>query len=414
MVPRKIACVIPAKGISNRLYRKNLQTINRKSLLEIAIMQAKEAKFVNEIIVTSEDTEILHKAKEFGAVPFERNASLSVGETDILFSVKEVAERFYKTKDFLILQCDNPFRTSAFIDNCIKKYFESESEDLITKIGNNRTGSVRILNRKSLFKNVPTSHITIIEDSHNYVDIHTKKDLNLARFGIPKCYLCESDNVERFKKEMNLFECNDCGVVFQYPQNDFGYSEYASSRKEGRKKRLRQYVMDINQIMRFVEGGEFLDVGCGSGTFLKHLPASFVKNGIDIRDTPYWEGDFLDFHFKKNFDVIHLRAVIEHVKNPLAYIEKSKELLSNDGLLVISHIPNIDNYPKMRGLIKLDEHIFYFNPESMINVLEKSRFDVADIIFPYFKSPYQNDEDSHFMNVFSIFAYNNSKSSKPR
>ena len=99
-----------------------------------------------------------------------------------------------------------------------------------------------------------------------------------------------------------------------------------------------------------------------------------------------------------------MRGTLEHLKQPRFYIKKAYNILKADGLLIISHLPNIDNYPKMKGLIKSDEHLFYFNWKSITKLLEDNGFEILHIAFPFYGTPYQHDEGAHFMNVMSIYA----------
>ena len=218
-----------------------------------------------------------------------------------------------------------------------------------------------------------------------------------------ECPVCGSKQNHKFENEDFLFKCDDCRVVFQYPIQPFDYSGYPEIRSPGQKKRLEQYKLDIPEIMQYAKGGSFLDVGCGKGTFLSQLPNGFKKFGIDIRDTSYYKGGFTDYPFEEKFDVIQMRAVIEHLPNPISFIKRAYELLNNDGLLIVSHTPNIDNYPLMKGIMPI-EHVVYFSPFTLPPILEKHGFKIIDIKFPYYGTPYEHETKAHFGNAFSVFA----------
>ena len=58
----KLLTIIPAKLDSKRLPNKNLQEINNKSLIEHSIGYAKQSKYDNVIVVSTEDTELVKKS----------------------------------------------------------------------------------------------------------------------------------------------------------------------------------------------------------------------------------------------------------------------------------------------------------------------------------------------------------------
>jgi len=402
----KVLAVIGARGGSKRLERKNLQKIGSKTLIEITIEQALHSKLINKIVFSSEDDEMINNAKPYPIDIHKRSLSLSADNIGILKVVQQVIKDYLDYDVIVILQVDAPFKSSQMIDECVNLFKHNKVEDLITHRNNKRTGSIRVMSRKGLLSSMPTSHIYLVGDSSNFIDIHTKEDLDKANEIIPSCLLCGSNQIERFLKDEQLWKCNGCGIVFQYPQGNYDYLNYANTRIEGRDKRIEQYKLDIKEILRFKGKGKFLDVGCGEGTFLSYLPSSFDKDGIDVRGN-YKIGDFATYNFKENYDIIHMRGTLEHLKQPEIYIKRAFDILNSNGLLVISHLPNIDNYPYMKGLIKKDEHLFYFTPTSIAKLIEHNGFSVSDIIFPFFRSPYEKDEGARFMNILTIFGKKN-------
>lgn len=77
----KIA-VIPARGGSKRIPRKNIKVFNNKPMILWALNTAKESGMFDHIIVSSDDEEIIEISKEFGAeVPFIRPKEISDDHT---------------------------------------------------------------------------------------------------------------------------------------------------------------------------------------------------------------------------------------------------------------------------------------------------------------------------------------------
>jgi CMP-N,N'-diacetyllegionaminic acid synthase len=79
---RSILCVIPARGRSKSVPRKNLQLLAHKPLIAYAIAQALESRFITRTIVSTEDPEIAEVARNYGAeVPFSRPAEFAADDS---------------------------------------------------------------------------------------------------------------------------------------------------------------------------------------------------------------------------------------------------------------------------------------------------------------------------------------------
>ena len=80
--------IIPARGGSKRIPRKNVKEFCGKPMIAWSIEAAKESKLFDHIIVSTDDNEIAEVAKRFGAsVPFMRPAELSndhAGTTEVI------------------------------------------------------------------------------------------------------------------------------------------------------------------------------------------------------------------------------------------------------------------------------------------------------------------------------------------
>ena len=74
--------VIPARGGSKRVKRKNIRYLAEKPLIAYTIQSAIKSKKINRLIVSTDDPEIAKVAEEYGAeVPFLRPASLAQDDT---------------------------------------------------------------------------------------------------------------------------------------------------------------------------------------------------------------------------------------------------------------------------------------------------------------------------------------------
>ena len=117
----KNVCIIPARGGSKRIPRKNIIDFLGKPLISYSIENALNSKIFDEVIVSSDDDEIIQISKEFGAsVPFIRKKELS---DDFSTSTKVIQDGI-KTLENLGKYYDNVcclYATSPLIDSEILK-----------------------------------------------------------------------------------------------------------------------------------------------------------------------------------------------------------------------------------------------------------------------------------------------------
>ncbi len=110
--------LIPARGNSKNLHRKNLLSFKERTLLEHAIITAKNSSFVDQIIVNSEDEEIIEIAKKHSIGIFERDPSYSKDSSTSSEVISDFIRKFNNTNDYFIiyLQPTSPYRNSMHID----------------------------------------------------------------------------------------------------------------------------------------------------------------------------------------------------------------------------------------------------------------------------------------------------------
>lgn len=76
--------IIPARGGSKRLHRKNILPVNDKPMLAYPIKVALESQLFNEVIVSTEDSEIASVAKEYGASVYKRPDELAQDRSTVV------------------------------------------------------------------------------------------------------------------------------------------------------------------------------------------------------------------------------------------------------------------------------------------------------------------------------------------
>lgn len=129
--------IIPARGGSKRIPRKNVKLFHGKPIIAYAIQAALNSNLFEEVIVSTEDNEIAEIAKEFGAtVPFfrsEKNADDYATTSDVLLEVLDEMEK--KRKNSENVCCIYP--TAPLIDSRDLKlakdiFIEGEFDSLIS------------------------------------------------------------------------------------------------------------------------------------------------------------------------------------------------------------------------------------------------------------------------------------------
>jgi CMP-N,N'-diacetyllegionaminic acid synthase len=109
--------LIPARGGSKGIPRKNIKPLAGKPLIAWTIDAAKQANVVDRIVVTTEDEEIAAVARAFGAeVPFMRPPDLATDETPGIEPVLHALKRLPDYEWVLLLQPTSPLRTHRDIE----------------------------------------------------------------------------------------------------------------------------------------------------------------------------------------------------------------------------------------------------------------------------------------------------------
>lgn len=116
----KVLGIIPARGGSKGVKRKNIKLLDGLPLISYSIQAAKESKLLTNFIVASEDDEILDIAKSFESPIFKRSEINSLDQSPVTDVVSEVLSNLEDNFDVIILlQPTAPIRTGKDIDNVI-------------------------------------------------------------------------------------------------------------------------------------------------------------------------------------------------------------------------------------------------------------------------------------------------------
>jgi len=117
---KSVLAIIPARGGSKGLPRKNILPLAGKPLIAWTIEAAKISKYIDRIIVSTEDNEIADISKFFGAeTPFIRPKFLAQDKTQSMDVVLHAINKVSGFDYILLLQPTSPLRTATDIDESI-------------------------------------------------------------------------------------------------------------------------------------------------------------------------------------------------------------------------------------------------------------------------------------------------------
>jgi CMP-N-acetylneuraminic acid synthetase len=125
--------VIPARGGSKRLPRKNVLDLAGKPLIAWTIEAAKNSKYIDHFVVSTDDQEISDVSKKYGAEVLTRPGELATDTASSVDVVLHAIASQNQPYDYVILlQPTSPLRTAQHIDEAIELFFEKNANAVIS------------------------------------------------------------------------------------------------------------------------------------------------------------------------------------------------------------------------------------------------------------------------------------------
>lgn len=133
----KILAIIPARGGSKGTPRKNIRLLCGKPLFAYTIETALGSKYIDRVVVSTEDREIAEIAKGCGAEVIPRPLELAKDDTPSLPVFQQVIKHLSETENFhpdiiVILQPTSPLRTVEDINGAIQKFLETACDSVVS------------------------------------------------------------------------------------------------------------------------------------------------------------------------------------------------------------------------------------------------------------------------------------------
>tara|TARA_B100001057_G_C22827806_1_gene942124 strand:+ start:78 stop:779 length:702 start_codon:yes stop_codon:yes gene_type:complete len=173
----KIIALIPARKGSKEIKNKNLLKINKKTLIELTIDNAKRSKYIDQIYLSSDSNKILKISNLFKNVLTHKRIKSSSNDKstskDVLKDFLSKNKKYVSQGIILVyLQPTSPMRNHHHIDNAIKLFKIKKKDTLIS--------CYEILESEKIFKSF------ILDKNKNFISLFKKKNIYANRQSFPK------------------------------------------------------------------------------------------------------------------------------------------------------------------------------------------------------------------------------------
>jgi CMP-N,N'-diacetyllegionaminic acid synthase len=125
--------IIPARGGSKRLLKKNVLDLCGKPLIAWSIEAGLNSKYIDKVVVTSDDDQILGISKQFGAETIKRPDELASDTATTFDAIKHTIDNLEKYDYIVLLQPTSPLRDEKHIDEAIE-LLEAKKADAIVSV----------------------------------------------------------------------------------------------------------------------------------------------------------------------------------------------------------------------------------------------------------------------------------------
>ncbi|HHO42183.1 MAG TPA: acylneuraminate cytidylyltransferase family protein [Epsilonproteobacteria bacterium] len=193
----KIVAIIPARGGSKGLPRKNVLDLAGRPLIAHTIYAALESKIFDKVIVTTDDTEIKEVSLKHGAEVIDRPKELATdtaSSIDVIdHALKVLLRNGYNATHFMLLQPTSPLRNEEHIKQAWSTYSKEDANSLV-----------------SVAEAEHPPQKMLIEIDGKIEPLTKWEDLTKPRQSLPKAYMPNGAiyicKVEEFLKTKNIFE----------------------------------------------------------------------------------------------------------------------------------------------------------------------------------------------------------------
>jgi 2-polyprenyl-3-methyl-5-hydroxy-6-metoxy-1,4-benzoquinol methylase len=206
------------------------------------------------------------------------------------------------------------------------------------------------------------------------------------------CPVCGSPLNEEYAQSMY---CSECKTLYTpYWDNNLYDEAYKDKYIAHWESETNGPIQECrwNLVKHFKSSGNLIDIGCGTGSFLRAAPKNFTVCGCDVNPhcVDYCNKNGIKATHtscpieRKEYDFVTMFDVIEH--NPdLEIVSKVKSMLKDDGFFIFC-TPNfkpslLENIEGWRHYRPAGEHVFCFSEKSVMTIAKRFDMEVIDINF---------------------------------
>jgi len=174
--------IIPARGGSKRLPKKNIYPLKGKPLIGYTIDACKKCSFIDDIFVSSDDEEILRTALELGAKSLLRPPHLADDSTPKIIAIRQAANapevgKLERDDIVIVAQANSPQIT----DQQLKQAFDLMTDHNLWEVMSTDSNGVqnaafRLVRYHALYNEFLSAHCGFVIAPN--IDVHTLDDLN--------------------------------------------------------------------------------------------------------------------------------------------------------------------------------------------------------------------------------------------
>lgn len=187
----KPICIIPARGGSKGIKRKNIRILGKKPLISYSIKTALESNLFQDVIISTEDTEIAKIAEKYnGKIPFMRPSKLAkdvtTTEAVLLHAIKKLRDLEYDFDTIMLRDCTVPFIDKQDMKKALEIFYKNKCDAVFASIKahpNPYFGMMEIKKNGYLIPSkIPKSNVTRRQDAPTVYNVDGMFIINVKHF----------------------------------------------------------------------------------------------------------------------------------------------------------------------------------------------------------------------------------------